>query len=183
MVIDILVRDKIASSKGSNSYIVCGNKDYTIRFDFDDEWDPKETKTAIFKWRGGYEEVPFVGTECVAPAIYNTTLLRIGVFAGDIRTSTDALIKAKKSTLCDKGVHHEPPKDVYIQLVKMIEDGRLQGDAGITPHIGGDGNWWIGEEDTGIKAEGKDYILTDTDKSQIVQSVLASLPKWKGGSY
>lgn len=25
---------------------------------------------------------------------------------------------------------------------------------GLTPHIGSNGNWWIGEEDTGIKAEG-----------------------------
>lgn len=30
------------------------------------------------------------------------------------------------------------------------------GSDGITPHIGGNGNWWIGSSDTGVKAEGKD---------------------------
>ena len=29
------------------------------------------------------------------------------------------------------------------------------GEDGITPHIGNNGNWFIGEEDTGVKAEGK----------------------------
>ncbi len=30
------------------------------------------------------------------------------------------------------------------------------GEDGITPHIGANGNWWIGEADTGVKAEGTD---------------------------
>ncbi len=32
----------------------------------------------------------------------------------------------------------------------------LDGKDGMTPHIGANGNWWIGNTDTGIKAEGKD---------------------------
>ena len=31
-----------------------------------------------------------------------------------------------------------------------------QGVAGLTPYIGSNGNWWVGETDTGVKAEGKD---------------------------
>lgn len=30
------------------------------------------------------------------------------------------------------------------------------GKDGITPHIGGNGNWWIGDTDTGVKAKGED---------------------------
>ena len=30
------------------------------------------------------------------------------------------------------------------------------GEDGLTPYIGENGNWWIGEKDTGVKAEGKD---------------------------
>ena len=37
------------------------------------------------------------------------------------------------------------------------EDG-LNGADGSTPFIGTNGNWWIGETDTGIKAEGKDGL-------------------------
>lgn len=33
-------------------------------------------------------------------------------------------------------------------------DGK-NGVDGITPHIGSNGNWWIGETDTGVSAEGK----------------------------
>lgn len=32
------------------------------------------------------------------------------------------------------------------------------GDDGITPHIGGNGNWYIGDTDTGVKATGEDGI-------------------------
>lgn len=35
------------------------------------------------------------------------------------------------------------------------KDGK-DGEDGITPHIGPNGNWWIGEADTGVKAEGTD---------------------------
>ncbi len=33
--------------------------------------------------------------------------------------------------------------------------GQIVGKDGITPHIGENGNWWIGNTDTGVKAEGK----------------------------
>ena len=36
------------------------------------------------------------------------------------------------------------------------DGGGQNGLDGITPHIGENGNWWIGEEDTGIAAQGKD---------------------------
>ncbi len=37
------------------------------------------------------------------------------------------------------------------------EDGK-DGVDGKTPYIGENGNWWIGDEDTGVKAEGKDGV-------------------------
>ena len=33
-----------------------------------------------------------------------------------------------------------------------------KGEPGITPHIGDNGNWFIGDEDTGVKSEGRDGI-------------------------
>ena len=48
-----------------------------------------------------------------------------------------------------------------------------KGDEGVTPHIGANGNWWIGETDTGTPAtgpegpQGDDYNLTDADKQEI----------------
>ena len=49
----------------------------------------------------------------------------------------------------------------------------------VTPHIGANGNWFIGDTDTGVAAKGQDgsdYVLTDADKSEIAALVLAQIP-------
>ena len=43
-----------------------------------------------------------------------------------------------------QGIQGEPGKD------------GINGTDGLTPYIGENGNWWIGETETGIKAEGTD---------------------------
>lgn len=48
---------------------------------------------------------------------------------------------------------------VYQLCKKQISDGlegagSIKGDPGITPHIGENGNWYIGDDDTGVPAEG-----------------------------
>lgn len=50
------------------------------------------------------------------------------------------------------------------------------GKNGITPTIGTNGNWYLGETDTGVKAAGTDYVLTAADKSEIAALVLAEIP-------
>lgn len=68
------------------------------------------------------------------------------------------------------------------------EDGK-DGADGETPYIGANGNWWIGDTDTGNPSRGKsgkdgdDYVITDADKTEIISEVLNSLPEWTGGSY
>lgn len=54
--------------------------------------------------------------------------------------------------------------------------GTLKGTDGTTPHIGTNGNWYIGSTDTGVKAAGTDYVLTAADKSEIAGLVLAEIP-------
>ena len=56
------------------------------------------------------------------------------------------------------------------------QDGE-DGADGITPHIGENGNWFIGDEDTGVNAEGKDGYtpvkgtdyFTEADKKEIAE--------------
>lgn len=45
--------------------------------------------------------------------------------------------------------------DEAIHNIPAGEPGQT-GNDGITPHIGENGHWWIGEEDTGVTAEGQD---------------------------
>ena len=80
--------------------IICGNSDYTIRFTFDDEWAAYATKTARFIWNGQYKDVEFTGSTCEVPLLKNTDTLRVGVYAGDLKTTTSAVIGCKKSVLC-----------------------------------------------------------------------------------
>ena len=54
--------------------------------------------------------------------------------------------------------------------------GTLKGADGVTPTIGANGNWYIGDTDTEVKAAGTDYVLTAADKSEIAGLVLAEIP-------
>lgn len=92
--IKITVREKRAKCNGRER-IVCGNSDYVIKFDFDDEWAAYDTKTARFVSDGGkYTDVQFTGDEVGVPVLRDTRTVSVGCYAGDIRTTTAALIQA-----------------------------------------------------------------------------------------
>lgn len=78
--------------------------------------------------------------------------------------------------------------DVY-----TIPEG-TQGKDGITPTIGENGNWFLGETDTGkpsrgatgakgdTPVKGTDYFTAE-DKAELVSDVLAALPNANGVSF
>lgn len=123
--INITVTDKQALVQGA-PVIVCGNSDYTVTFTFDEEWDAYEAKTARFGFiREGkalYTDVIFSGNQCTAPVLSNTRCVMIGVYAGDLRTTTPAQVPCQKSILCGAPSHEDPPADVYNQLMQMYEN-------------------------------------------------------------
>lgn len=97
----INVLDKKATYLSRDGDIVCGNSDYMIEFAFDAEWDGYDEKTARFIWNGQYQDVKFVGTACYVPIVTHTSELRVGVYAGELSTTTSATISCQKSVLCD----------------------------------------------------------------------------------
>lgn len=117
--INIAVRNKIAKNVDETEYI-CGNSDFLIDFDFDAEWDAYETKTARFIYGTAYQDIVFQGTQCKVPVMSNTNTVLCGVFAGDLHTTTPALIKAQKSILCGSGSPAKPPEDVYAQIMELL---------------------------------------------------------------
>lgn len=56
--INIMIKNKIATKSNNVTYI-CDNSDYVINFDFDDEWDAYDTKTARFAYGGQYTDIVF----------------------------------------------------------------------------------------------------------------------------
>ena len=65
--------------------------------------------------------------------------------------------------------------DSWVVKMECILKGTA-GTDGTTPHIGANGNWYIGNTDTGVKAAGTDYVLTSADKAEIAGLVLAEIP-------
>lgn len=103
----VIITNKIAEYVRRDGDIVCGNSDYEIEFSFDSEWDAYESKVARFIWGGKFYDVAFTGNICEVPIIRNTETLSVGVYAGDLSTTTSAIIGCKRSILCGD----PPPQD------------------------------------------------------------------------
>lgn len=129
-VINIMVRRKTAASPVAR--IVCGNSDYKISFNFDEEWAAHDVKTARFIWNGQYADVVFAGNVCDVPVLTNTNMVAVGVYAGDLRTTTPALIHCDKSILCGEGLPADPTPDVYAQIMELLNSGPAGPGASVT---------------------------------------------------
>lgn len=125
----VTVRNKFAEAYGSST-IVAGNSDYTFHFDFDSEWEVYHTKTVRFAWKDKTtgksqyrERIMSDGNSVKAPAIHNTNLLFVGVSAGNIRTTTPAVVVCYGSITDDAPYHGDPDADIYTQLIDLLENG------------------------------------------------------------
>lgn len=119
--IDIRIKDNIAMQTGGQAFIVRDNSDYVINFTFDVEWAEETAKTARFALqRGGYIDVPFTGSSVAVPVISTGRRVDVGVFAGNLRTTTSATLPLVPS-IRSKGGAPVPPEDaVYDKLIALI---------------------------------------------------------------
>jgi hypothetical protein len=108
----ITVNNKIATYLNRDGNIVCGNSDYVIVFTFDSEWDAYDEKIARFIWNDSYIDVAFTGDTVAVPVLSNTTALKVGVYAGELSTTTPALIGCQLSILCENGTSEVDYQDV-----------------------------------------------------------------------
>lgn len=120
--IPIIVRNKRANLVNPNEEpLVCGNNDYQLVFDFDEEWANFPVKTAMFVYGDQSVPVVFEGNVCNGIAIEKSNECAIGVFAGDIRTTTGVFLGCVLS-IRDLG---NPPKaptpDVYNQIMDLLQ--------------------------------------------------------------
>ena len=124
-VLNIKVREKIAQTSGSPE-VVCGNSDYVAVFDLDEEWESYFAKTMRVAWldiptgKMRFADVPFTGSTAVLPVIYDAYQIAIGVYAGDIRTTTPARIPCARCITDGEPLHPDPPPDIYEQLLEAI---------------------------------------------------------------
>lgn len=124
--IAITVSDKHATVEGSPT-IVCGNSNYFVKFTFDKEWDAEAVKTARFVYvQNGavkYEDVLFKGNSVTVPVMANTKEVRVGVFAGNLQTTTPARIPCEPSIRCGTGAPADPTPSQYDQIMALLGAG------------------------------------------------------------
>jgi hypothetical protein len=144
--------------------IICDNNDYVVNFTFDSEWDNHPHKTARFSYNGKYDEVVFEGDTCIAPPIHDAKGVFVGVYSGDMSTTSPVLVPCVPSILTLGGEHADPPKDVYLQLLDELN--RLQYERGSeasndTPLMNGEGS----AGSSGEFARGDHVHPTDTTRA------------------
>jgi len=121
----INIRGRIAEYTEKEKFI-CYNSGYMLRFTFDSEWDSYTAKTAQVRYlteEDGWvkHDIVFSGTDCPLPVIPKADALYVGVYAGNIRTSTEALIPCFPSALSEEGAPATPPEDVYGQIMEKMD--------------------------------------------------------------
>lgn len=123
--INVTVRNRIATAQRWQC-IICGNSDYIVGFDLDDEWNDMPNKVAVFvtNTRGNirHERVLFDGSTCGIPVLRGVNMVDIGIEAGDIRTTTPAHVKCEACITDRAGMPQEPENNVYGQILAMTTD-------------------------------------------------------------
>ena len=118
--INITVAHKVAVSDTQS--IVCDNSDYTVHWTLDEEWAAYDTKTMRTIYMDGtYTDTVFNGDVIALPVCTVPGVVQIGLFAGDIRTSRVAILRALPSVRSAAGAPADPTPDVYDQLMEIIK--------------------------------------------------------------
>ena len=103
--------------------IVCDNSNYVVVWDLDEEWAAYDTKAMHLTYSDGTHAVRiFSGQRVTLPVVTVPGKVGISLYAGDISTSSEALITAKPSgrTGCDPVP--DPGTGLYEQLLAALND-------------------------------------------------------------
>lgn len=116
--IKIKIRDKRAGGTGT---VICGNSDYTVAWDLDQEWTPYDTKTMRVNLADGtYQDVVFTGNTAALPVLSTPGWASVGLYAGDLHTSRAADLRVLPSVTTPGGTPADPAEDVYAQITEKL---------------------------------------------------------------
>lgn len=116
--IKIKIRDKRAGGTGT---VICGNSDYTVVWDLDQEWTPYDTKTMRVNLADGtYQDVVFTGNTAALPVLSTPGWASVGLYAGDLHTSRAADLRVLPSVTTPGGAPADPAEDVYAQITEKF---------------------------------------------------------------
>ena len=148
---------------------------HIAEFTFDEAWSEYTLRKAVFKREDITVEALIIDGACTIPweVLEKSGTLFVGVYgesADKRRPTLWASPKTVNAGAVDGTPSSEPTPDTWQQLLERVET--------VAPHIGEDGNWYVGYTNTGVLAEGqrgddgvtpvrgKDY-WTEGDKDEI----------------
>lgn len=93
-----------------------------VHWTLDEDWSAYDTKTMRTIYMDGtYTDKVFSGNVIALPVCTAPGTVQIGLFAGEIRTSRVAILRALPSVRSAAGAPEDPPKNVYDQLMELIK--------------------------------------------------------------
>ena len=118
----ITVRNRITAAP--RDMIITDNSDFTLNFDFDDEWEEYRYKTVVIL-NADNEEIEkklMDGNSCeINRLVGRIGKIKIGVTAGDIITTTPCDVRILPSILSFiNGRVAPPPEDIYSQIMELL---------------------------------------------------------------
>ena len=163
-----------------------------IEFDMDETWSSFLSVVAQFIQNGEAKNVKVEDGYCFVPPELDIGVFEL-CLRGDDGESVVATVNRLTLEVCEgfdpSGETPLPPSpDLYTQLIKEIDSGKKiaqsvredadsgkfngppgikgdTGDDGITPHIGDNGNWYLGDKDTGKPSRGDPGPKGDTGET------------------
>lgn len=120
----VTIRQRLASLAGGQAYI-CGDGDSWVVFDLDDEWSSLPVRTARFQTESGYTDTVFRGNRCPIPVIGYARRLEVGLYAGNVRTTTPAPIPLVEGIRSAWGTPEPPAPTVFDQLMELLHDSAI----------------------------------------------------------
>lgn len=121
MNVEITVKNRTATIVKSG-LIIANNTGDTITFTFDGEWNISATasRTARFVFNETTIDVPFNGNTCNLPAFSCGGTVDVGVFEGDLRTTTPAKLIVAESISDGAQTPPDPSSTVYNTIMTLL---------------------------------------------------------------
>lgn len=123
--IHIAVENGVASQRDTAVYI-CGSGDFTAVFAFEAGWPVEDLKTARFQTESTYQDVLFRGNVCPVPVFTNARKLEVGVYCGNLRTTTPARIAIREGIRSAWGPPEDPVPSLYDQILEAVGETDLR---------------------------------------------------------
>lgn len=135
----VKVREKRAYS--DQTVIVCGNDDYVVLFDWDDEWDSLSPMMVVVCQDGtAFPPIAVSGKKAKLPSL-NTQTVAIGLISGDTRTTTAAVFRCLGGVQDNVTGMVEMSSDFYDILLERLEitsTEKFRGEDGHSPVVTAD---------------------------------------------